>query len=341
MSEESPGCVIIGPTESGKTSLLGSLQFATAQVADQREISLRILPVSDEMVKLIEFSNSPKEVGQLPGTQGVRRYVFDYEVTHKSPHRMFKKVSRTRFSMIDSPGGALLGDENTWQPGVEPEEMRKARKDIISELGSAKYIMLCADSTDEARTSQFIRFLPRVLSETGQQRLPCEKLVVCLTKADKYVVDHPGMTTLDEFAYEDPLKRMQRVVGREALNTLKFYLNEEVEIRAGWASTYGFDPETGRPNYDRDTKGLLIDSSTGATEADILERWRPYQVVDPFIFLTAGLPMGLKKIPALGAHLEGIRQPEVFGRLGQRSRGLWSLFRKTGRLIKAFYDYIK
>jgi hypothetical protein len=37
------------------------------------------------------------------------------------------------------------------------------------------------------------------------------------------------------------------------------YLNDNVEIRAGWASVYGLDPETGRPNYDGNTEGLLIE----------------------------------------------------------------------------------
>jgi GTPase SAR1 family protein len=338
MSEESPTCVIIGPTQSGKTSLLGALQFATAQVADQPGMFLRILPISEHMADLIEFSNSPENVGKLPGTASVRRYEFVYEVTHKSWDRMFQKVSRTRFSMIDSPGGALLGDRKGWS---KEDEMQEARAELMSELRRAKYIMLCADSTDTDSTAQFIRFLPRVLSETGQERLPCEKLVICLTKADKYVVEHESVTTLDEFAYEDPLKQVDRVIGREAMATLKMYLNRDVEIRAGWASVYGFDPETRRPNYDKLSDGLLADASAVVERREVLERWRPYQIVDPFIFLTAGLSLNLRKILAPGARLQGVPQPAIFGRLGDQTRGLGSPFRKLGQLIKAFYDYIK
>ena len=338
MSETSPTCVIIGPTKSGKTSLLGILQLATAKVAEQPARSLRILPASRDMVELIEFSNALENLGQLPGTLGIKRYVFDYEVTHKNRDRMFKQNVRTRFSMIDSPGGALLGDRKTW---TNPEGMEEARAELVSDLKTAKYIMLCADSTDDASAAQFIQFLPGALSETGQERLPCEKLVICLTKADKYVVEHQSMTTRDEFAYEDPIKQVNRVIGRETIATLKMYLNDDVEIRAGWASVYGFDPETGRPNYDRETGGLLIDASTGASYAEILERWQPYRIEEPFIFLTAGLPTNLKKILPLGAHIPGIPRSGIFGNSSSRSYGPGSFFRKMWLLMKAFYDYIK
>jgi GTPase SAR1 family protein len=162
MSEASPTCVIIGPTSSGKTSLLGALQFATAKVADQEDLALRILPASSDMVDLIEFSNSPENVGQLQGTLGIKRYVFDYEVRYKNRSRMFQEVFRTRFSMIDSPGGALLGDRKGW---IENDQMNVARAELVSELKTAKYIMLCVDSTDSSSTAQFTQFLPGVLSE--------------------------------------------------------------------------------------------------------------------------------------------------------------------------------
>jgi hypothetical protein len=295
-------------------------------------------PSSPDMVDLIEFSNSPENLGQLPSTLDVRRYVFDYEVTHQNRDRVFQKNFHTRFSMIDSPGEALLGDRKDW---TNPVEMEKARVELLSELKTANFIVLCADSTDSASIIQFIRFLPRALSETGLRRLPCEKLVICLTKADKYVVEHPNLTTLDQFIYEDPKQCVDRVIGTEALSMLRWYLREDAEIRAGWASVYGFDPETGRANYDGVTEGLLIDASTGATPATILQRWQPFRIVESFVFLTAGISMNLKEIPPLGAHLAGIRQPRIFDNLSSRSRGVGSFFRKMQLLMKAFYDYIK
>jgi hypothetical protein len=337
MSEASPTCVIIGPTQSGKTSLLGILQLATAKAAEQQGLALRMLPSSSDMVDLIEFSNSPENLGRLQSTLGVKRYVFDYEVTHQNRDRVFQKDFNARFSMIDAPGEALLGDTTAWTDPV----MKKARAELVSELKTTNFIVLCADSTDSTSIIQFIRFLPRVLSETDLKRLPCEKLVICLTKADKYVDEHPNITTLDEFAYEDPKECADRVIGTDALNMLRWYLSEDAEIRVGWASVYGFDPETGRPNYEKDTGRLHVDVSTGATPAETLQRWQPYRIVEPFIFLTAGLAMNLKTIPPLGAHLKGIRRPKIFGSSSSRSRGSGSFSRKTWRLLEAFYSYIK
>ena len=159
----------------GKTSLLGILQFATAQQADQPKRALRILPQSPDMAELIERSNEVVDdehsVG-LTATQEIKRYVFDYEVTDNPRDRFFRRTMRTRFSMLDMPGGAVLGAENDWaEAGLDTAIMIEARKEAVEQLRSADYIMLCADSTDEKRTMQFIRHLPRVLMETGVNRL--------------------------------------------------------------------------------------------------------------------------------------------------------------------------
>lgn len=339
-------CFIIGPTESGKTSLLGILQFATAQQADQPKRALRILPASPDMAELIELSTEVIDnvtFAGLPGTQEIKRYAFDYEVTDNPRDGLFRRERRTRFSMIDMPGAAVLGSEEDWAAaGLDTGVMREARKEAVEQLRSANYIMLCADSTDEARTSQFIRHLPRILMETGVKRLACEKLVVCLTKADKFVVEHPAITTREEFEHEDPVKRARRVISDAGLNTLKMYLREEnIRIMAGWASVYGFEPETGRPNYSADDRRILIDAEMNATAADILERWQPYQVIDPFIYLTAGDPMGLKNVPPLGSGVSGLQPlklPASINPIAERVRSWLGL---VWRWIYALYRYVK
>src|ERR1043166_3097520 len=275
----SSNCVIIGPAGSGKTSLLGVLQFATAQHAEQGDKAFRILPASADMGELIALSNASVRKGKLPiaATTGVKRYDFDYEVVHNAGGGMFRQVSRTRFRMIDTPGGALLGDRQSWaEKNLDVEEMAKARSEAIDQLRTANYIMLCADSTDEEATAEFIQYLPSALMEVGTSPLTCRRMVICLTKADKYVVDTKGaISTNEEFQYEDPAARAKRVIGRAGLNTLKFYLRDDVDIRAGWASVYGFEAKSGLPNYDPETDGLLIDATIEATAADILDRWHP------------------------------------------------------------------
>ena len=135
--------------------------------------------------------------------------------------------------------------------------------------------------------------------------------MICLTKADRFVVLHPAIATREEFEHEDPVTRARRVISDAGLNTLKMYLREEnIDIRAGWASVYGFEPETGRPNYSADNEGLLINAGMGATAADVLERWQPYQVIDPFVFLTTGELMSLKEIAPLGSRVPGLHRPE-------------------------------
>jgi GTPase SAR1 family protein len=324
MAELPPkNCVIIGPSQSGKTSLLGVLQFATAQQAEQPDRALSIFPVSPDMGELIALSNAAAQQGRLPitATQSVKRYVFDYEITHNKHRGTFRQVSRTRFSMIDTPGGAVLGERSRWaEAGLVVDEMEAARAEVVQQLRTANYIILCADSTDDAAAVDFVQYLPTALMETGTGKLPCEKLVICLTKADMYSVEEPGLGRRDnviyrdQFSYEDPVARALRVISRAGLNTLRMYLNENTEIRVGWASVYGFDPKDGRPNYNPESNGLLIDSTLGAKPADILERWQPYQVIDPFVFLTMGDTMDLKRMPTLVSGVAGVHPPPIFQR---------------------------
>lgn len=319
-------CVIIGAAKSGKTSLVGVLQFATAQLAEHDRMALRIFPRSPDMGELIELSNAAVRLGKLPiaGTQGVKRYVFDYEIKHNIKGRMFQQISRTRFTMLDTAGGALLGDRLSWgEMGLDTVEMEKARTEAIAQLKTASCILLCADSTDENATADFVQYLPRALMETGSDRLACKQLVICLTKADKYVVEHPGITTRDEFSYENPVERALHVISKPGLATLKFYLRDDAEIRVGWASAYGFAPHHGHPNYDPTTDSLLIDRSTNATAAEILKMWHPYQVIDPFVFMTVGERMGLHPMDSLGGNVQGLKEPKLVSRfkslLGRRN----------------------
>jgi GTPase SAR1 family protein len=345
MADPSPkNCVIIGPSGSGKTCLLGVLQLATGQLADQSDKALRILPVSADMGELIALSNAAVKDGGLSiaPTPGVKHYVFDYEVTHNTPGNIFRQVSQTRFSLIDTPGGALLGERTSWaEKGFVVERMEEARAEAIRQLKTADQIMLCADSTDELAAADFVRYLPTALMETGTGRLACEKLVICLTKADKYVIETDGIATRDEFLYEDPVSRAVRVISRAGLNTLRMYLRDDVEIRAGWASVYGFEPKGGLPNYDPERDGLLIDPTTEATPAEILERWQPYQVINPFVFLTTGEPMGLKKIPPLGSAVQGLPQPEFLSRL-QTPLGRFQIWlKRLWDWFRALVNYLK
>lgn len=293
-------CVLIGPPGSGKTSLLGILPFATEQFAVWSKRDLRILPVSSDMSELIALSNAAVRSGRFPtaATAGVKRYVFDYAIAHPASGGTSRNVSRTRFSLIDTPGGPLLGERKTWAEwGLDIEEMTKVRLEVVRQLRTANAIILCADSTDEETAYNFIRHLPTVLTEIGTEQLVCEKLVICLTKADLYTMREALTPTREHLRHEDPARRALRIISRSVLNTLRFFMRQSIDIRVGWTSIYGFDPD-GRPNYDPDRDGLPIDSRAGAEPADVLERWRPFQIVDPFVFLTTGEPMGLRKLTA-------------------------------------------
>jgi GTPase SAR1 family protein len=336
--------MIIGPSGSGKTSLIGVLQFATGRLARQPNKRLRMLPASADMNELIGLSNAAVEHGRLPipSTRQIKRYIFDYTVSQSDSGNMFRQTDSTRFSMIDTSGGAILGDAQTWaEAGFDVEEMKKARAEAIAQLKSASYIILCADATDNKAAAYFVRHLPNLLAETGTERLACEKLVICLTKADRYVANHDRITTQEQFRYEDPIERAVHVISDVSLNILAMYLREDVEIRAGWASVYGFDPKTGLPNYDPDNDCLLINTSIDAEPADILERWHPYQLIDPFVFLTTGDTMGLKKMPTLEEGLPGVPRPEIVKTIQLPFEGMQKRLSTFWRWCVALFRYLK
>jgi GTPase SAR1 family protein len=297
-------CVLLGAVASGKTSLIGVFQFATTQLPKQPHRTLRIFPASLDTGELITLTNSVVQRGRLPlpATATVNRYDFECEVTHDALGGIARQVSRTRLSIVDTPGGTVLGNRQIYgESGLNLEVMKEARAEALHQLKTADHIILCVDSTDEDAAAELLKHLPLALMETGTTQLACEKLVICLTKADKYVMNHPGIRTRDELLYEDPAARALHIISRPILNTLRYYLREDVDIRVGWTSIYGFEPEHGLPNYDPENDSLRIDATTDMKHADILERWHPYMVADPFLFFATGDPMGLKTIPVLGA----------------------------------------
>lgn len=330
-------CVIIGPSGSGKTTLLGTLQFATSQ-ARQPDMALRMLPVSPDISALIGRSNAAVLKGEYPSTatQKVNRYVFDYEIIHNRVGGTFRKTSRTRFSMTDTPGAALLGDRTKL---AEHPEMKEARAEAVEELSVADYIIICADSTDEELATDFIQYLPEALAETRADRLACSRLVICLTKADRYAARHPGIRTLDQFRYEDPIACALRIISTESLRLLNSYLLDNVEIRVGWASAAGFDPHTGLPNYNADREGVLVDPAGGT--AAIRERWRPYRIIDPFVFLTMGDAMGLKRMASPESNVPGVPRPEFFNRFTRSSDRLESAWQRIKRWFRILVEFVR
>ena len=141
--------------------------------------------------------------------------------------------------------------------------------------------------------------------------------------------------------FEDPIECANHVISTVGLNTLKFYLRDDVEIRVGWASVYGFEPDQGLPNYDPDTDGLLVDVSTGAKPAEILERWRPYQVINPFVFLTIGDSAGLKAMPPLGSGVIGVQRPEFIKQMEPRVSRLRSSLRPIRNWFHMLVEFVR
>ena len=66
-------------------------------------------------------------------------------------------------------------------------------------------------------------------------------------------------------------------------------------VHCGWTSVYGFVPGEGSANYDEQRETLLV-----YDQADPLfwQKWVPFRVLDPFIYLATGEPMSLQPIPA-------------------------------------------
>lgn len=280
--------LVIGPSGTGKTVLLGSLLHASLLRGTGDGRRVRILNRGEKSLALAHAHSAMAESGrpELQGTGEVHQIAFDLEDAWcRWPFEWLPRPlgTRTRFEVLDGPGGAIFFHS----PNPERHRMLHAARD-------ARGFLLCVDGSEPDGAVAVFRGLIDFLQRIGADVLRYRRVAICLTKADLVFMPH-GRSAQEEATLADPREAARELLTTAALNALRQF-GRRTEIGACWVSAYGFIPGEGIANYDPGNDGILT-RRPGTRElhgAAGIDAWIPFQVLDPFVWLATGRRGGVR-----------------------------------------------
>lgn len=297
---EQDSYVIFGPTNSGKTAFVGTLNQAVLNRDEwEGNLKLQMFPRSDPMANLIRQINETLEIGVInfAGTAAVLDYEFEFDVFARQRRVFFvdeQKVGSLHVRLRDGPGGVLFPDESA-AAEMDETAMEDFKNQMVADLRQAKGAILCIDANDERSAQVFFNNFPSLLAQIGQRTLPFDRLAVCLTKADAFFAGE-GRGAMRRAQTTDPAERFRQLLSRPTLRALQNYLPPRATVAVGWVSAFGFVENVGSPNFNPSTGGLRMVPEEGAlTFTEAADAWRPFNVLDPFVFLATGRLGGLRE----------------------------------------------
>lgn len=289
--------MIIGPSKVGKTALVATLSHATdmANIVDDLNIDV----IGDNKDTQMLFTNALKvaqtgDIG-LAGTASITNYEFRLILEEKPSDLIRQIISNLfgiskvegRFHFMDSPGGAVF--ETSLAEGGGIATTSPYFKSIAERMTKSKGLILCVDANDIfSDRRQFIKdffyhSLNTLLANGYRISLPFERIAIVLTKADLWAQNSGHLDDAESFVEEsDPVDLAFDIIGKKTFNALRTYLVDEAKIAFAFTSVYGFD------------NGGINDKLLSIQPGNVmdLEAWRPFQILDPFAFLTTGKALG-------------------------------------------------
>lgn len=301
--------VIIGPTSSGKTCLVSALHLMNAgNVSTSRSARSHlgaqydVAAKNDDTKTLFRRGRETIKEGRFPiiATAGLTEYRFDLEgrtdgwipswiLTGTAPRLEKQGYS---FSLLDGPGEAIFRGSGQVAAGDGGRAEREHRETLIEQARKSEGLILCADSSDDARITEFFLNLPEIVEEIGRPA-PFRRVAIVLTKADRYFLEE-GPHAQSKAETTSPVERMNEILGDFGRAILLRYLDRgRVKVACGWASVYGFVPNEGTPNYDPENDRLLV---FDPENPQWLNLWRPFRVLDPFVFVATGNFLSMEEL---------------------------------------------
>jgi GTPase SAR1 family protein len=296
---EPPTYLIIGPSRAGKTGLLATLRLAALDPeASHDGLRVRLSHENEQMRKLSESALRTVREGTLPvsASSGLEQFAFRLEVQHRRLPFSFvtPNVSRADFTFWDGPGGSLFPTPEEQSVDFDETAHKTFRGELVEAMKRARGVVLCFDCMDEERSLVLFESLPVIFSDTGLSDLPASRICICLTKVDaKYA--HLGAGAHAAAEQASALEACRELLPRVSFGVLQNYC-PDAEFAFGWTSVYGFLP-TGAPNYDPVGKRMARFHGDGQG-AKAMDDWRPFRVLDPFVWLVGGHRRDLEVVRA-------------------------------------------
>lgn len=305
-SNSNYGSVILGPSGAGKTALIACLHLS-GTTDDQSSLDKGFSVVPDPGITNDLFRRARQSVkeGRFPinASTEINRYGFTIKISRVNSSGGFPMIRllggparEYRFEMLDGPGGAIFPNH---QDEIFDDKigMDRFRQQQIDSLRGARGVILCIDPTAQHTSEAFFIDLPYFLAELNLKRLPIERIVFALTKADKYFYQS-GSDAFDLARANNPVEIGQKLVTRHALNALRSSLPSAL-FGFCWTSIYGFTKD-GRANYNPevDSLGSTITANGERVNASdrLIDSWNPFQIIDPFLFICNGNTENVKTL---------------------------------------------
>lgn len=308
-------CVIIGPADSGKTTLLAALKRACEQEAED-ELNLGFV-AEPETARLISLAlgRMAKRQTARDSTNDVQNYPFEINLRGKSPN-FWSLPLRVKLSvtMNDSPGGAVF-------PTEDSPDLTDKRNLVLAAARNASSMILCVDITrpsvlmlqqqlslafaeivEERTVSARLHIKERlwnrlhgVPNEESQLCLNVDRFLLMLTQVDKLCskLSDSVKQTVRIAEIIDPVEQARSLFGPELLKMIRNVLKPEADFAVGITSAFGFNPLTGNSFFDIDGSPTPLSTDSGE---DILRRWTPYGIRDAIYFLATGRARGTVKL---------------------------------------------
>lgn len=312
-------CVMLGPSKSGKTTLLTAIKRACDQPADDA-LNLEFIPREETATKIkIAVENIVERKKGHAATPDVKNYPFEIHVSAKQPSFWSPPLEADLHVVMSDGGGEFLLPTD-----VLTEDQKVFRQQLIETALGAASMILCVDvsmpSTTTLEKELAISFakisrptpIPSTIHwsvklsawirrrpvpkprERLKECLNVDRFLLLLTQVDKLCHQLPSSIerTIRFAEMLDPVEQARELLGVPILKTIRSALKPSTSFAVGVISAMGFHPITGDPFADVDGTPLNLDSETGE---DILRRWTPFGIRDAIYFLATGKCRGRVK----------------------------------------------
>lgn len=307
-ADEAPrnGCLIIGPSQAGKTSLLLALDRACG-LPHAGDPPMRFIPdhqTAELMRRAVRMMTRPNET--MFATREAKDYGFTVSVAGSS----------VQVVMSDGPGGALFPEELPRSFGGNDFNMWLEQ--LLATARSAATIVLCVDAI-RPRSDLWQEYLPQFVVGATQaeeaagggvapRKLNASRVLVLLTKVDRLCEDAHvalngdqgrfshmvgALTPAGIAAMIDPVEQLRRVLGVNVLNTIHSPLTDGSSLAVGVCSAGGFRRDDGRPYWLANGKPNALDAETAD---EVLRSWEPFGIRDVLHYIVTGAGRGMVRV---------------------------------------------